>query len=182
MVLRSSPVHPHACGEHLSPKSWFIPFVGSSPRVWGTPHEWRAGGWRFRFIPTRVGNTYRPPANVSSNDGSSPRVWGTLTAYGPGRVTVRFIPTRVGNTPTFGCGPPRMAVHPHACGEHWALPPYALATVGSSPRVWGTRRVGAILCLCSGFIPTRVGNTMPSSNTSAIVSVHPHACGEHKSG
>jgi len=52
-----SPVHPHACGEH-SPilfKSLFI--AGSSPRMWGTPHNSQIDYWISRFIPTHVGNT-----------------------------------------------------------------------------------------------------------------------------
>ena len=52
----SSPVHPHACGEHpvisLNNRS----SCGSSPRLWGTLRHPSVLGHRPRFIPTPVGN------------------------------------------------------------------------------------------------------------------------------
>ena len=95
--LFHSPVHPHACGEHLLLAFDEILPGGSSPRLWGTPDEVRGVMDRLRFIPTPVGNTHccnrrnrsRPvhphacgehrPV-VRSNCklyGSSPRLWGT---------------------------------------------------------------------------------------------------------
>jgi len=50
-------VHPHACGEHIGGSRKNQRYVGSSPRMWGTPPP---GLWyrsRPRFIPTHVGNT-----------------------------------------------------------------------------------------------------------------------------
>ena len=50
-------VHPRACGEHEFQESRTRPYIGSSPRVRGTP------GWSGRsmsprrFIPARAGNT-----------------------------------------------------------------------------------------------------------------------------
>ncbi|CAB1083944.1 hypothetical protein D1AOALGA4SA_11478 [Olavius algarvensis Delta 1 endosymbiont] len=32
----SSPVHPHACGEHYRVRFLVKPTTGSSPRLWGT--------------------------------------------------------------------------------------------------------------------------------------------------
>ena len=53
----STPVHPHASGEHTAATNLGCMRNGSSPREWGT----RGAIWRWRaisrFIPTRVGNT-----------------------------------------------------------------------------------------------------------------------------
>jgi len=54
----TSTVHPHACGEHGPLYRVEIAFIGSSPRVWGTPETIKRGDKRLRFIPTRVGNTF----------------------------------------------------------------------------------------------------------------------------
>ena len=51
--------------------------------------------------------------------------------------------------------------------------------VGSSPRVWGIRRVCRGVLLIQRFIPTRVGNTQRAANGAARCAVHPHACGEY---
>ena len=51
------PVHPHGCGDHISHTHTLTKRIGSSPRVWGTPHA---------ALPTPRTST-----------GSSPRVWGT---------------------------------------------------------------------------------------------------------
>ena len=52
------PVHPHACGEHVDPSDLKKHDGGSSPRVWGT-RRWKCRFVRcYRFIPTRVGNTF----------------------------------------------------------------------------------------------------------------------------
>ena len=56
-MLSSSPVHPHACGEHLE------------------PHASPAG--TQRFIPTPVGNTCHGQSRSDDSCGSSPRLWGT---------------------------------------------------------------------------------------------------------
>ena len=53
-------VHPHVRGEHPRRKRITWPWYGSSPRAWGTrrPQANRPGFGRF--IPTCVGNTYKP--------------------------------------------------------------------------------------------------------------------------
>ena len=54
---RSDPVHPHVCGEHIAILNQFAICHGSSPRVWGTPHNGQTKVTIPRFIPTCVGNT-----------------------------------------------------------------------------------------------------------------------------
>ena len=68
---------------------------------------------------------------------------------------------------------------PHACGEYTLPPYYALAYIGSSPRLWGIRRQIEYPAFRRRFIPTRVGNTLPYRPCSPPRPVHPHACGEY---
>ncbi len=178
---RSSPlpVHPHACGEHSQGIQKLNLYPGSSPRLWGTRLAASATRLCQRFIPTPVGNTFLCPLFLPENPvhphacgehrtrrmiallvaGSSPRLWGTrINLYNPSEIP-RFIPTPVGNTT---CTPgPNLAVpvHPHACGEHNRLICASVPTIGSSPRLWGTRRIWPSLSQRHRFIPTPVGNT-----------------------
>ena len=115
--------------------------------------------------------------------GSSPRVWGTCCRFPLREIIFRFIPTCVGNIPSPAPSPPTIAVHPHVCGEHPVCWSGVYASIGSSPRVWGTfsgafvrqrhssgssPRVWGTLQVrpCIGaalrFIPTCVGNMRPS--------------------
>ncbi len=150
--------HPHACGEH----------------------------------PLRFGQTSRKPVHPHACGehpkgyhlarhycGSSPRLWGTGAAEGELPHHCRFIPTPVGNTKRRSATSGRMAVHPHACGEHAWLASLVDSITGSSPRLWGTRLHLHRQSENRRFIPTPVGNTSWSPTWWATVSVHPHACGEH---
>ncbi len=116
-----------------------------------------------------------------SQNGSSPRLWGTQgTSWG--WLDVRwFIPTPVGNTGDHGTPEVRVAVHPHACGEHKAGGEGNFNHHGSSPRLWGTLRHLHPDQRQRRFIPTPVGNTLPPARASCSLPVHPHACGEHGS-
>ena len=152
-------VHPHACGEHLSPIRSVFRVFGSSPRMWGTRIIPCILVHVFRFIPTHVGNT--ADDTITNNEcavhphacgehqaetrhqtykcGSSPRMWGTRHTPAYPEFFSWFIPTHVGNTrltlPI--CWP--LSVHPHACGEHTKPRPASPRHAGSSPRMWGTR-------------------------------------------
>ena len=157
---RRSPVHPHACGEHLAHAIHVQHAIGSSPRLWGTPAKVELSTLQIRFIPTPVGNTTRwqvhgltlavhPHACGEHHkrhrygqraDGSSPRLWGTRNPM--------------------GCVYLLASVHPHACGEHEAQ--------------HGPLKVS------QRFIPTPVGNTATRPAARAASTVHPHACGEHR--
>ena len=86
----------------------------------------------------------------------------------------------MGNTGAARTESGRVAVHPHACGEHQGKRPPQALFVGSSPRMWGTRRKAADRRFQTRFIPTHVGNTLEDAGYSMILSVHPHACGEHR--
>ena len=57
--LCPSAVHPHACGEYQVVEITKGIQFGSSPRVWGIPVARPVMQRMRRFIPTRVGNTWR---------------------------------------------------------------------------------------------------------------------------
>ena len=69
-------------------------------------------------------------------------------------------------------------VHPHARGEQSRLPPKHPASIGSSPRTWGTGGQGITPLLPVRFIPTHVGNRLAWPHPSSTAPVHPHARGE----
>ena len=144
-----SPVHPHACGEHIFGHCLKILCIGSSPRLWGTRRRSTPRGSWCRFIPTPVGNTIpailRTPCNAVhphacgehllwlrpeyQSRGSSPRLWGTHVLHGGLAIDVRFIPTPVGNTFGHDQNIGLVAVHPHACGEHTSSIPLISCSV-----------------------------------------------------
>ncbi len=105
-------------------------------------------------------------------------IWTGHQGYCPAKLA-RFIPTHVGNT----CAPEQFLflgpVHPHACGEHSQYDSKVPGGTGSSPRMWGTLGLGRQFADLRRFIPTHVGNTARWPACAGLLSVHPHACGEH---
>ena len=108
------------------------------------------------------------------------RVWGTPGGCLAEFARLRFIPTSVGNTSRWQAMMKRCPVHPHGCGEHAARIAAIRFSIGSSPRVWGTRMVNRRLLLRWRFIPTGVGNTCFYFRLIKSTAVHPHGCGEHQ--
>ena len=92
--------------------------AGSSPRAWGTQLTGTELLFKYRFIPTGVGNSFQTGELVSAATvhphgrgelamaadaftkpyGSSPRAWGTHAAPEIRLGCYRFIPTGVGNS------------------------------------------------------------------------------------
>ena len=155
--MRRPPVHPHARGEQGNPFAARYSCSGSSPRAWGTASAAIRAAISRRFIPTRVG---------------------TAVSLVEHRHRRRFIPTRVGNRTPGGNHSSARSVHPHARGEQVSRAIHSLSGIGSSPRAWGTDRVGSDHRKRRRFIPTRVGNSLLRPPTSHPVAVHPHARGE----
>ncbi len=193
-------VHPHTSGEYPYADIIHLRRFGSSPHKWGIrPH----GTWSqplLRFIPTQVGNTnsglsWMLPMTVhphtsgeycfhqvvsSGSGGSSPHKWGIhalLVLWSGGD---RFIPTQVGNTGQLRDVGKVHAVHPHTSGEYPSHRAVRTRLLGSSPHKWGIRILRLDLCEPLRFIPTQVGNTIPSSTSTSSASVHPHTSGEYK--
>ena len=125
-------------------------------------------------------------------DGSSPRVRGTHDATGTGEAIVRFIPACAGNSSARGTCSPRRPVHPRVCGELAEdarrrplplrfIPAVALRrmdSIGSSPRVRGTRHGAADVEQELRFIPACAGNSVCAAKGAPSKPVHPRVCGE----
>ena len=199
---RTSPVHPHACGEYRIVRFTFSLNTGSPPRMWGIRRRRARKRTHPRFTPTHVGNTVWTPSRpttppvhphacgeylqlaclVTPLIGSPPRMWGIPADLHENHRSGRFTPTHVGNTLScFGHGMTG-SVHPHACGEYKPGVAGEDGAAGSPPRMWGIRHYRAVRHIPPGFTPTHVGNTSRTGSGNGISSVHPHACGEYADG
>ena len=65
------------------------------------------------------------------------------------------------------------------CGEHVTEIFRRGFVVGSSPRVWGARRLPVQAFRRLRLIPTCVGSTHPHRAEVKTKAAHPHVCGEH---
>ena len=111
--------------------------------------------------------------------GSSPRRRGTQCAHLPILRLHRFIPAQAGNTNHHIRRLVRRPVHPRAGGEHGLHHRRRARQLGSSPRRRGTQ-LGQLRPLVDRrFIPAQAGNTSVDTGSSAAVTVHPRAGGEH---
>ena len=70
--------------------------------------------------------------------------------------------------------------HPRVCGEHCCWFCWAFWSVGSSPRVRGTRALATVGALVSGIIPACAGNTDRRRSMCSVCRDHPRVCGEHR--
>ena len=151
---------------------------GSSPRTWGTQDRRPDRSIPRRFIPTYMGNaqvvgvgafsgTVHPHVHGergiglgvgAGGYGSSPRTWGTHTDDHRLRDRYRFIPTYMGNASSYPWIWWPSTVHPHVHGERVEAVQLTQKITGSSPRTWGTPRMGALRVFASRFIPTYMGN------------------------
>ncbi len=111
--------------------------------------------------------------------GSSPRVRGTRYSIGFPVSYARFIPACAGNTSRRKRNRCIMPVHPRVCGEHVVAPRIYKSSVGSSPRVRGTRLMDNHGRCPGRFIPACAGNTSLVRIEGILSPVHPRVCGEH---
>ena len=141
----------------LNPIAWTR--YGSSPRVRGTLWARPAGQRHRRFIPACAGNSATAATRSTSGPvhprvcgeltlktaksafvaGSSPRVRGTLAKDLAVQLRRRFIPACAGNSSSVWGRCCVRPVHPRVCGELQSASHTSSGTVGSSPRVRGTR-------------------------------------------
>ena len=178
-AIAPTPVHPRACGEHVTMPGRDRTDAGSSPRLRGTHACARRATKERRFIPAPAGNTYRVvsvlsvlsvhpracgehvtmPGRDRTDAGSSPRLRGTRwTRQGAGDIR-RFIPAPAGNTTSLAPVGRERTVHPRACGEHDRGIERSLQFRGSSPRLRGTHDDAHFCGIEVRFIPAPAGNT-----------------------
>ena len=151
---------------------------GSPPRVWGNRDRRQRVRLAYRFTPTCVGKSLqeclpRMPHSVHPHvcgeikatlnlrhgvRGSPPRVWGNRRRAGIAAHVQRFTPTCVGKSISFSFIMPRIAVHPHVCGEIGDGRRRTAEHDGSPPRVWGNRGRFSRACLNHGSPPRVWGN------------------------
>ncbi len=196
---RTSPDHPHACGENRIAGNLRFALDGPSPRMWGKLLLCIFFGTLGRTIPTHVGKTAarisprhflsdhphacgennRKDSAGTSYRGPSPRMWGKQLGHKPSLPPPRTIPTHVGKTGWRQAGAKNLADHPHACGENQPHTAPALDRVGPSPRMWGKPIYPLDVCRRARTIPTHVGKTAPPPTCDRAQTDHPHACGEN---
>jgi len=168
-------VHGELWFEFIRPS----PYIGSSPRAWGTPSMNKNIHQCIRFIPTCMGNSMRRTNNFNGitvhphvhgeliclrcciivNIGSSPRAWGTQHDDAPDALEGRFIPTCMGNSMYINHHYVYDSVHPHVHGELQRGEDVASICIGSSPRAWGTLTHNDARNTHYRFIPTCMGNS-----------------------
>ncbi len=134
-------VHPRACGERPRPANtsqvaqWFIP-ARAGNAVWGI-YSNRGSA----VHPRACGERTLHASSAALHAGSSPRVRGTPNTSKEALILNRFIPARAGNARLYFCRLLQKSVHPRACGERRIMYLEGRPSIGSSPRVRGTRRV-----------------------------------------
>ncbi len=172
------PVHPRVCGElslrHQIPRHPH----GSSPRVRGTRHACAVDA-RPRPVHPRVCGELAFQRRVRFRvDGSSPRVRGTPLDDDVKRLPVRFIPACAGNSERPLGSQRAGAVHPRVCGELDGPEIVLAETLGSSPRVRGTRAVPGAPRRRPCSSPRVRGTRTRQEVANARITVHPRVCGE----
>ncbi len=150
--------------------------------MWGAREITADAQALFRFIPTCVGSARALCQYWTGLSGSSPRVWGARQIYPHENAQFRFIPTCVGSAAASASVNTITSVHPHVCGERVRQARCIYKGSGSSPRVWGALVGHAHPVVVARFIPTCVGSAWPLPLKRICSPVHPHVCGERRTG
>ncbi len=155
----SKAVQPRVCGERDGIPRWRTEENGSAPRVRGT--QWRSLIFTsvMRFSPACAGNaaaTRLPRMSMAvqprvcgergtnhlrdeARGGSAPRVRGTPLEVQPRSARCRFSPACAGNAEREDGKHMSITVQPRVCGERNIPRSPAKMSLGSAPRVRGTR-------------------------------------------
>ena len=191
--------HPRVCGEHLISCTFPRNASGSSPRMRGTRRFRKASTPNNGIIPAYAGNTnskqikppqYKDHPRVCGEHsascmvrwlprGSSPRMRGTRLATRPKTRSDGIIPAYAGNTLRWRHGSCRCRDHPRVCGEHLTSCVMVVSSMGSSPRMRGTRGFELGRLALHGIIPAYAGNTTAPCPRPCFRRDHPRVCGEH---
>ena len=150
--------HPRACGAHHVAHSFYLIWMGSSPRMRGSLSVQLAGGIvagsspRMRGSPTKRRRSMRPMGIIPAHAGlTRPRSW------------------------MIAC----LRDHPRACGAHFQHLPQSRHVIGSSPRMRGSQLVKESAHKYDGIIPAHAGLTSNRHRPACWIWDHPRACGAH---
>ena len=196
----SATVHPHMRGENFYEASSTTLLFGSPPHAWGKLAKPSGYACPFRFTPTCVGKTPRPPGlpgnpavhphmrgeNVSKghvallDGGSPPHAWGKLMSARTELIFTRFTPTCVGKTNSVKHGATGVfGSPPHAWGKPWQArrqnvrPRFTPTCVG---KTGGRVQAGQGQ---RGSPPHAWGKLNRKNRRPSYVPVHPHMRGEN---
>ena len=118
------------------------------------------------------------PATMRST-GSSPRMRGSHKQGTDITFDDGIIPAHAGLTQCFFVKPKKTWDHPRACGAHSEASASSDVRLGSSPRMRGSRCMGACDPCREGIIPAHAGLTVKSEIPNTPEGDHPRACGAH---
>ena len=171
--------HPRVCGEHQQLVKAVRDEVGIIPAYAGnTSAACRFSTYRWDH-PRVCGEHSAPRSIISSTAGSSPRMRGTRHVQGRDHRRRGIIPAYAGNTCAEVQCPVCERDHPRVCGEHPVVPEPHSSTMGSSPRMRGTRHPASAAVRGVGIIPAYAGNTSAVWSSRSSFMDHPRVCGEH---
>ena len=194
---RQFQVHPRACGGSGQSRHRRRPDQGTSPRVRGKPRRRASKRSRRWYIPARAGEAARrqrsalisrvhpracggsraPVNDRSHHPGTSPRVRGKRALPPDVHDDAGYIPARAGEAPPCRPSPPRLQVHPRACGGSTLWRATRELTTGTSPRVRGKLPKSLRLLAAKRYIPARAGEATTAAADAQSGTVHPRACG-----
>ena len=191
--------HPRACGAHSISSDTRSPPAGSSPRMRGSLAAASTNANTNGIIPAHAGLTFYGLSSRFScrdhpracgahrllhtphplHEGSSPRMRGSRKIRQPNKRCNGIIPAHAGLTAVSPSMRSARWDHPRACGAHVRRRSGAFESMGSSPRMRGSRRAARDNLEAIGIIPAHAGLTSRSSRRSAAGWDHPRACGAH---
>ena len=151
--------HPRVCGEHDSNAQGNLQQPGSSPRMRGTPLVSDVYAEWMEDHPSVCGEHAQETERRAQESGSSPRMRGTPSGHIQTDTRLGIIPAYAGNTISHGVRYAGLRDHPRVCGEHKSSMRVCGNSLGSSPRMRGTRLRNMRRTCRLGIIPAYAGNT-----------------------
>ena len=161
------------CRSCCVPSPGIIPAYAGNTR---TRIRWQRGAWDH---PRVCGEHSFRRTDRCCAGGSSPRMRGTPTCRVSALLSGGIIPAYAGNTPALTALRDIEWDHPRVCGEHLQQSVGGVETVGSSPRMRGTRYPLVQQSGVAGIIPAYAGNTGHGLWRCVWCEDHPRVCGEH---
>ena len=157
-ISRTSGDHPRVCGAHSMTSPLANASVGSSPRMQGS---------------RKLDN------GVSATEGSSPRMRGSPEHGRLQSGHAGIIPAYAGLTHLQLVFCRCIWNHPRVCEAHESTSAGVTRSLGSSPRMRGSRSQTAAQRQRPGIIPAHAGLTVLCPGPESHPWDHPRACGTH---